>query len=233
MPFKLSPPNTYLCQSTKLAGKKIMKKETKKQVTAPKVATVAKAVKAEIDPKTGEELITMNIKMYEGDSDDMVKNDDLEKRIRLSLSRFLRSFAEDGIELSTKENVEKFDELTEDPKNWKALSLISRINNLAEICDYLDLRISVTLANSIAGIKQINVEKFFEYNVVTENCYANIDNDINLILGKNSYWGDDGQIVKQGAKLLRSRRIGDCFSIFYDAIDISHDKKLTEWFDNV
>jgi hypothetical protein len=51
LPFKLSPSNTYLCQSTKLAGKKIMKKETKKQVTAPKVATVARAVKARIVAK--------------------------------------------------------------------------------------------------------------------------------------------------------------------------------------
>jgi len=209
-----------------------MKKENINEATAPKAVAVAKAVKAESDPKTGEELISMNIQMYENDSDDMVKNDDLEKRIGLSLSRFLRHFAENGIELNTKEDVEKFDELTE-RENWKALSLISRIHVLAEICDHLDLRISITLANSIAGIKQINVESFLEYNIVTENCYAKIDNDTNLILGKNSYWGDNGVIIKQGSKLLCSRRIGDCFSVFYDAIDISRDKRLTEWFDNV
>ena len=209
-----------------------MKKENINEATAPKAVAVAKAVKAESDPKTGEELISMNIQMYENDSDDMVKNDDLEKRIKRSISDLLIYFSDKDITLNTREDAIKFDELSEGIKCWPAHRLLSELNHLSETCQYLELRVSITLAENVAGIRQINIDNGYDYNIVTENCFKILDENTNLIIDKCIYFGKDDQILKIGSKLLHSYMIGDCFNIFYDAIDISRDKRMMTWFDN-
>ena len=209
-----------------------MKKENINEATAPKAVAVAKAVKAESDPKTGEELISMNIQMYENDSDDMVKNDDLEKRIKRSISDLLIYFSDKDITLNTREDAIMFDEVSEGIKCWPAHRLFSELNQLSETCQYLELRVSITLAENVAGIRQINIDNGYDYNIVTENCFKILDENTNLIIDKCIYFGKDDQILKIGSKLLHSYMIGDCFNIFYDAIDISRDKRMMTWFDN-
>ena len=201
------------------------------KATAPKEATVAKTAKeAAIDPKTGDEIIGMDIKFYDDDTDEVVKNEELERRVRITLGRFFHHFSTEDVFVNSKEDAEKFDELIEAPKGSGCRFLTSHLSRLGEACGYLDLKASITLDESVNGIKQIIIENGYDYCVITENCYAHIDENTNLVTDKKEFFGPDGKFIKAGNKLLCSVEIGDFFSIYYDSIDIDREaKRLVEW----
>lgn len=211
-----------------------MKNNETKTATAPKAVAVAKQSKNMIDPKTGKETIAMSITLYERDSDDFVKNKDLEDRIRNSICRTINFLSREGFKLLTREDAEEFDELIEETTCWPVQILSHDIDRLAEACSYLDIRATITLNDNSSGIRQINISNFCEYNIVTENCFKHMDDKTDLLSEKSKFFGEKGELVKSGSKLLCSYRIGDCFSVFYDAIDLNSDvKRLASWFENV
>lgn len=198
-----------------------------KEATAPKEVTVAKtAKKAAIDPKTGDEIVGMDIKLFDSGTDEVVKNDELEHRVRISLSRFLHHFSTEDVFVDSKEDAIKFKELIETSEGSGCRFLTNHLSLLAGTCGYLDLKASITLDESVNGIKKIIVENGNDYYIITENCYSHLDEGTNLVTDKKKLYG---QLIKVGIQLLCSVKIGDFFSIYYDSIDIERKfKQLAE-----
>lgn len=212
-----------------------MKRDTKKQATSRKAATVAKAVKAENDFKTSEELIAMDIKMYDSDSAEIVHDEGIERRIKKCVNRIMDIWKLIGMDLQSKEDVEHFMDLSDNDDYPEIQYILGFFQILLDGCTCLYLNISITFGDSILGIKQINAQSFNGVNIITDECFNKIDDNINFVVDKhpsNTFSKENRQIVTLGNKLFCSLII-DRLSIYFDAIDIERDMKVMDWFDNV
>lgn len=186
-------------------------KNTNENPTAPKEVTVAKTAKeAAIDPKTGDEIIGMDIELFDSNTDEVVKCDELEKRIRLVMSRMLHYVIKHKVMVNSKDDAEKFNELLANSTKQAMRYSYDRIYAIAETCDILGLKATITLDESVCGIKQIIIEYLCNFCIITENCYAHLDG---LFKGKKEFFGPDGKFTKAGNKLLRSEDYYEIFDI--------------------
>ena len=162
-----------------------MRKKKNKNPTAPKEATVAKTAKeAAIDPETGDEIIGMDIKLFNSNTDKVVKSDEVEKDFRLILSRTLHHVIEDEVMVNSKDDAEEFFELMVSSTGNAARYLFNSINDIAETCHIFHSKASITLDESVNGIKQIIIEHRHDFSIITENCYAHLDENTDLITDK-------------------------------------------------
>ena len=206
-------------------------KKNNEKATAPKEATVAKTAKeAAIDPEIGDEIIGMDIKLFDSNTDEVVKNDELKKEFRLILSRELHYVIKENVMVNSKDDAKEFNKLIVISAKSAARHLFCCIGYIAETCHFLYLKASITLDESVNGIKQIIIEHQRDFSIITENCYAHLDENTDLITDKIEYIARDGKFINVGNKLLRSVDFCQYFNIYYDSIDINRDaKRLVEW----
>ena len=194
--------------------------------TAPKEVTVAKTAKeAAIDPETGDEIIGMDINLYDDNTDEVVKCEELEKRLGIIVSKSLHELMEDDFVINSKEDAEKLHKHIQEgdlPKN--VVESFMRLQSTVAAFDLLDLKASITLDKSVNGIKQIYLKRETNISIVTENCYAHHGEDINLIQDFNlkdncEYTAPTGSVAIIGKRMLCSVAYNGNFNVYYDSID--------------